>query len=58
MCHSSEVFCKTHWFMLPKTFRNEIWAAHHSRNREASLTAIKESWKWLDHHHNVKGIKQ
>ena len=43
-----EVFCKKHWFELPKLFRDEIWAAHRASNRIGSLTAISNAVKWLE----------
>lgn len=43
----SEIFCKQHWFALPKPMRDEIWEAHRTNNREASLTLIREAVKYL-----------
>ena len=42
-----KAYCKSHWFQLPKLMRDEIWAAYRTKDRDASLRAIKTATKWL-----------
>lgn len=36
-------FCKTHWYMIPKAIRDEMWLAHNTKNREKSLELMMQA---------------
>lgn len=44
---ADQVFCKPHWFKLPRLVRDEIWAAYRTGDRIASLTIIRDAVTWL-----------
>ena len=43
----SRVFCRDHWFMLPKPLRDAIWQAHRNRDHQASVNNIREAMRLI-----------
>jgi hypothetical protein len=46
MTDDDKVFCRPHWFGLPKPLRDAIWDAYRRRDRSASLHNIMEAVRW------------
>lgn len=38
--------CKTHWFKLPKTLRDDIWTAWNANNMDAHVVAKQAAMDW------------
>lgn len=40
---SDFLMCRRHWKMVPKTLQEEIWEAHHARDRAQHLTLVAQA---------------
>lgn len=44
---ASQMFCRTHWFQLPKDLRDQVWEAHRKGDRDKSLELYSDCYKLL-----------
>ena len=43
-----KIYCKEHWFKLPKPARDGIWASHRSKDRSTHLINIARATLYLN----------
>ena len=43
----NQVFCRDHWFQVPKPIRDAIWEAYCRKDRNASLKNIAEAMRFI-----------